>query len=201
MLEPISKNAKLFTETDVALAQKFREAGFGMHKDGELLLSPLEACYLAKIGKAKFTQQPRCGSRSLQSAEEHLGAASPSATQAQAFRPGLLTQGTLVSNIAAQKKHDKIFPFALSVYFLIRQTGRMVAPFEKTTQYFRAYAPGVGRMENRPSQLIYLLPGKSPSSKQLVEQVKIAHLSRLELIIACGDEKEPHFYKLSAFNF
>lgn len=165
MLEPTTKEAKLFTETDVALAQKFREAGFGLHKDGEMLLSPLEAGYLVKIGKAKFTQ------------------------------------GALASFIAAQKKRDKTFPFALSVYFIIRQTGRMVAPFEKTTQYFRAYAPGVGRTENRPSQIICLLPGKAPSTKQLVEQVKLAHLARLELIIACGTEDEPHFYKLSAFNF
>jgi tRNA splicing endonuclease len=165
MLEPTSKEAALFTETDVALAQKFREAGFGLHKDGELLLSSLEAGYLAKISKSRFAA------------------------------------GTLTSFTTAQKKRDKIFPFALSVYFIIRQTGRMVAPFEKTSQYFRAYAPGVGRTENRPSQLVFLLPGKAPSSKQLVEQVKIAHLARLELIIACGTEEEPHFYKLSAFNF
>ena len=165
MLEPTSKDAKLFTETDVALAQKFREAGFGLYKEGAFLLSPLEAGYLVKINKAK------------------------------------LSQGTLASFTTAQKKRDKYFPFALAVYFIVRQTGRMVAPFEKTTQYFRAYAPGVGRTENRPSQLIYLLPGIAPSAKQLVEQVKIAHLARLELIIECGDEKEPHFYKLSAFNF
>lgn len=165
MLEPTSKDAALFTETDAALSQKFREAGFGIFKEGGLLLSPLEAGYLAKIGKAKFAD------------------------------------GTLQSFIGSQKKRDKNFPFALSVYSLVRQTGRMVAPFEKTTEYFRAYAPGVGRIENRPSQLIFLLPGRAPSQKQLVEQVKIAHLARLELIIACGDEKGPHFYKVSAFNF
>ena len=165
MLEPTTKDASAFTETDVSLAQKFREAGFGLQSAADLQLSPLEAGYLVKIGKAKFSQ------------------------------------GTLASFTSAQKKRDKTFPFALAVYFIIRQTGRMVAPFEKTTQYFRAYAPGVGRTENRPSQLICLLPGKAPSEKQLVEQVKIAHLSRLELIIACGTEDEPHFYKLSAFNF
>ena len=165
MLEPTTKDAKLFTETDVALAQKFREAGFGLYKEGGLLFSSLEAGYLAKIGKSRFAS------------------------------------GTISSFIAAQKKQGKEFPFSFAVYFIIRQTGRMVAPFEKTTQYFRAYAPGVGRAENRPSQLVYLLPGKAPSAKQLVEQVKIAHLARLELIIACGTEDEPHFYKLSAFNF
>jgi tRNA splicing endonuclease len=165
MLEQTAGDPALFTETDVALAQKFREAGFGMQSGGELSLSPLEAGYLVKIGKAKFAQ------------------------------------GTLAAFISAQKKHGKSFPFALAVYTIIRQTGRMVSPFEKTTQYFRAYAPGVGRAENRPSQLICLLPGKAPSAKQLVEQVKIAHLARLELIIACGTESEPHFYKLSAFNF
>ncbi len=165
MLEPTTKDAKIYTETDAALAQKFREAGFGLYKGGGLLLSPLEAGYLAKIGKAS------------------------------------LASGTLASFIAAQKKHDKAFPFSFAVYFIIRQTGRMVAPFEKTTQYFRAYAPGVGRTENRPSQLICLMPGIAPSTKQLTEQVKIAHLARLELIIACGAEDEPHFYKLSAFNF
>jgi tRNA splicing endonuclease len=165
MIEPAAKKTNLFTESDAALSGKFREAGFGLSGSGELLLSPLEAGYLVKIGKAKFAA------------------------------------GTLSSFMAAQKKLGKEFPFALEVYFIVRQTGRMVAPFEKTSQYFRAYAPGVGRIENRPSQLIYLLPGKAPSAKQLVEQVKIAHLSRLELIIACGDEKEPHFYKVSAFNF
>ena len=165
MIEPMKKNESFFTETDVGLAGKFREAGFGLSGRGELLLSPLEAGYLVEIGKAKFAS------------------------------------GSLSSFIAGQKKRFKAFPFALAVYRIIRQTGRMIAPFEKTSQYFRAYAPGVGRTENRPSQLIYLLPGKAPSAKQLVEQVKIAHLSRLELIIACGDEKEPHFYKVSAFNF
>jgi tRNA splicing endonuclease len=165
MLEPTTKEANIFTETDVSLAEKFREAGFGMLSAGELLLSPLEAGYLVKIGKAAFSA------------------------------------GTLASFVSAQKKRDKIFPFALAVYFIVRQNGRMVSPFEKTTQYFRAYSPGVGRQENRPSQLVYLLPGKAPSAKQLSDQVKIAHLSRLELIIACGDEKEPHFYKVSSFNF
>jgi tRNA splicing endonuclease len=165
MLKPTTKDATAFIETDASLAQKFREAGFGLHAQGELRLSPLEAGYLVKIGKSRFAE------------------------------------GTLASFISSQKKRDKTFPFALAVYSIIRQTGRMVAPFEKTTQYFRAYAPGVGREENRPSQLIFLLPGKAPSQKQLAEQVKIAHLARLELIIACGDENEPHFYKLSAFNF
>jgi tRNA splicing endonuclease len=165
MLEPIKKGASIFTETDAALAGKFREAGFGMGNGAALRLSPLEAGYIVKIGKSKFAS------------------------------------GTLASFISGQRKKDKEFPFALEVYSAIRQTGRMVAPFEKTSRYFRAYAPGVGRTENRPSQLICLLPGKAPSAKQLVEQVKIAHLSRLDLIIACGDEKEPHFYKVSAFNF
>ena len=45
----------------------------------------------ANWGARELTQQPRCGSRLLQHAEEHPGAASPSTTQAQAFRPGLLT--------------------------------------------------------------------------------------------------------------
>jgi tRNA splicing endonuclease len=165
MLKPASKEATTFTETDSALAQKFREAGFGLRAQGALLLSPLEAGYLAKTGKSRFAED------------------------------------TLSQFTTTQKKRDKNFPFALAVYITIRQTGRMVAPFEKTTQYFRAYAPGVGRTENRPSQLVFLLPGKAPSQKQLSEQVKIAHLARLELIIACGDEREPHFYKLSAFNF
>ncbi|MFA6214845.1 MAG: hypothetical protein WC717_06255 [Candidatus Micrarchaeia archaeon] len=165
MLKPTTASARLFTETDAALAQKFREAGFGLQAKGELALAPLEAGYLAGIGKSQFLA------------------------------------GTLASFIAAQKKKDKLFPFALSVYSTIRKTGRMIAPFEKTAQYFRAYAPGVGRTENRPSQLVCLLPGAAPSAKQLVEQVKIAHLARLELIIACGTEEEPRFYKLSAFNF
>jgi len=102
---------------------------------------------------------------------------------------------------ASQKKSDKLFPFAFAVYSRIRGTGRAVRPYAKETHYFRAYAPGVGREEERPSQLVCLLPGKEPSIKSIVDEVKTAHLARLDLIIACGTEKEIKFYKVSAFNY
>ncbi|VVB99327.1 Uncharacterised protein [uncultured archaeon] len=109
--------------------------------------------------------------------------------------------GTLDSFVAAQKKKDKIFPFALEVYFQIRSTGRMVRPYSKGIKYLRAYAPGVGRLQERPSQLIALLPGSVPSAKTLADEVKVAHLARLDLIIATGTEKEIRYYKISSFNW
>lgn len=109
--------------------------------------------------------------------------------------------GSLAHFAVSQKKKDKLFPFALEAYSLIRSKGRQVRPFMKGIKYLRVYAPGVGREEERPSQLICLLPGKLPSLKSISEEVRVAHLARLDLIIACGTEKEIKFYKISSFNF
>lgn len=109
--------------------------------------------------------------------------------------------GTLEKFLSAQKKKDKDFPFAFAVFSSIRQTGRLARPYMEKTDFFRVYAPGVGRLESRPSQLVCLLPGKVPSAKSLGEQVKVAHLARLDLIIACGTEKEIRYYKISSFNW
>ena len=109
--------------------------------------------------------------------------------------------GTPDSFVSSQKKKDALFPFALCAYSQIRSTGRLLRPFMKGLKYLRVYAPGVGREKDRPSQLLCLLPGKAPSQKSLEEEVKVAHLARLDLIIACGSEKEMKFYKISSFNF
>ncbi|MFA6489710.1 MAG: hypothetical protein WCT52_03425 [Candidatus Micrarchaeia archaeon] len=103
--------------------------------------------------------------------------------------------------IIAQKKEDKLFQFAFAVFSRVRGTGRAVRPYAKETHYFRVYAPGVGREEERPSQMVCLLPGKEPSVASIADEVKTAHLARLDLIIASGNEKEIKFYKVSAFNF
>jgi len=96
---------------------------------------------------------------------------------------------------------SKNFAFASAVYNQIRGTGRIVRPYMKKTAFFRVYDPGVGREEKRPSQLVCLMPGAVPSAKSLAEQIKIAHLARLDLIIASGAPEEIKFYKISSFNF
>jgi hypothetical protein len=55
-----------------------------------------------EVNSSASTQQPRCGSRVVHSAEEHLGAAPPSVPQALAFRPGLLTSGGTASSPFSQ---------------------------------------------------------------------------------------------------
>jgi tRNA splicing endonuclease len=104
---------------------------------------------------------------------------------------------------AAQAKKAKSFPFAFAfaAYSQIRSGGRLVRPYLSHTNFFRVYAPGVGREEGRPSQLLCLLPGKIPPQKSLSEQVKVAHLARLDLVIATGTEKEIKYYKISSFNW
>jgi len=110
---------------------------------------------------------------------------------------------------------SKDFTFASAVYNQIRGTGRIVRHYMKETAFLRVYEPGVGREEKRPSQLVCLMPGATPSAKSLSEQIKIAHLARLDLIIASGTEKEIQrtspavssaepkikYYKISSFNF
>lgn len=109
--------------------------------------------------------------------------------------------GGLGKFLSLQKKKGKGFPFAFSVYFKIRQTGRQLRPFMEKTNCFRVYSPGVGREEERPAQLLCLLPGKTPSAKTLSEEVRLAHLARLDLIIATGTAEGAKFYKISAYNF
>jgi len=161
-----AKNSKgQLSESDAFFAQKFHEAGFGCGQGEELLLHPLEAAYLVRLGKTSFEK------------------------------------GSLQQFVAAQKKKDKLFPFAFAAYSAIRGTGRMARPYAEGLKYLRAYAPGVGREKDRPSQLVCLLPGKVPSAKSISEEVRVAHLARLDLIIACGTEAEMKFYKVSSFNF
>ena len=103
--------------------------------------------------------------------------------------------------LAALKKKGTGFAFALAAYGAIRSTGRLVRPFVRKTTYFRAYAPGVGRTEGRPCQLVCLIPGAEPSTKSISGHVKVAHLLRMDLVIACGTGKEVQFYKVSSMNF
>jgi len=109
--------------------------------------------------------------------------------------------GISKTSFAKKPKTDKNFPFASAVYTQIRGTGRMVRPYMEKTDFFRVYDTGVGREEKRPSQLVCLMPGATPSPKSLSEQIKTAHLARLDLIIACGTEKEIKYYKVSSFNW
>ena len=138
MLAETKKPEGFFTETDPQLAKNFLSAGVGAEQGGKAIFHPLEAAYLAKLGKTSFDKFP--------SADEFA---------------------------ASQAKKVKTFPFAFAfaVYFQIRSGGRVIRPYLSHTNFFRVYAPGVGREEGRPSQLVCLLPGKMPSAKSLSEQV------------------------------
>ncbi|MEM4348593.1 MAG: hypothetical protein QXN37_03420 [Candidatus Anstonellaceae archaeon] len=103
--------------------------------------------------------------------------------------------------IQLQSKKDKKFEFAFAVYSHIRGTGRQVRLFSKGIKYFRVYAAGVGREEERPSHLVCLIPGKAPSLKSLENEIKVAHLARLDLIVAFGTPANLKFYKISSYNF
>jgi tRNA splicing endonuclease len=105
------------------------------------------------------------------------------------------------TSYAKKPASSKSFAFASAVYSQIRGTGRAIRPYMKSGDYFRVYEPGVGREEKRPSQLVALLPGAPPSAASLAKQVKVAHLARLDLIIACGTEKEIKYYKISSYNW
>jgi len=166
MLAETKKPKGFFTETGLQLAKDFLSAGIGFEEGGRIVFHPLEAAYLAKLGKTSFEKFASAG----------------------AF-------------VAAQAKKDKHFPFAFAVYLQIRSGGRLVRPYLQHTNFFRVYAPGVGREGERPSQLLCLLPGKVPSPKTLQEKVKVAHLARLDLIIATGMEKDVRYYKISSFNW
>jgi tRNA splicing endonuclease len=108
---------------------------------------------------------------------------------------------TLEKFLSENQKKDKNFRFTFMVYAMVRGGGRILVPAGDTLHYFRVYAPGVGRPENRPSQLLRIMPGDKVSPKSIGEEIEIAHRERLELIVAVGTESAPKFYKISAFNF
>jgi tRNA splicing endonuclease len=165
LIEAKPSSGAQYFETDPLLCQKFLEAGFGAMEGGKLALSALEACFLAKIGKADFSK------------------------------------GGIEGAVSRQSRKDKEFEFAFAVYFAIRGTGRLVLPAKGAKGYFRVFAPGVGRAEERPSLLLRLLPGKKPTADVLKNEVRLAHLERLDLVVATGTAAEPKFHKISAFNF
>jgi hypothetical protein len=174
---------ELFIETDAALSQKFSEAGFGRQDGESLLISPLEAAYLVNLKKTNFPGN---------------SPASESKNPNAKAKPG---KATLEEFIAAQQKKNENFRFAFAVYAIIRGSGRILVPAGDAKDYFRVYAPGVGRPENRPSQLLRLMPSEKVSLKSIKDEIEIAHRERLELIVAVGEVSEPKFYKISAYNF
>jgi tRNA splicing endonuclease len=111
------------------------------------------------------------------------------------------SKSTFEKFLSDSAKKDKDFKFTFMVYAMIRGSGRIIVPTGGSSDYFRVYAPGVGRPENRPSQLLRLMPGGKISPKSISEEIEIAHRERLELIVAVGTETAPKFYKISAFNF
>jgi hypothetical protein len=106
---------------------------------------------------------------------------------------------TLTSFISAQKKSSELFPFTFAVYCSVRSLGRQALPYLKGMKYLRVYATGVGRNDERPAQLVCMMPG--PLAGNLEEEIRVAHLARLDLIVAYGDEKEPKFCKVSSYKF
>jgi tRNA splicing endonuclease len=85
-----------------------------------------------------------------------------------------------------------------NIYYALRSGGRVVRFFEESPLHWRVYERGVGREQERPQMLLYIVPPDwSVDIQALEQQMQLARLLRLELAIAFVKEGKPQMLKIS----
>ncbi len=84
------------------------------------------------------------------------------------------------------------------IYRAIRGGGRVVRFSAGTPLYWRVYERGVGREQERPQMLLYVVPPEwSVSLSALEQQMQLARLLRLDLGLAFVRDSRPQLMKIS----
>ncbi len=84
------------------------------------------------------------------------------------------------------------------IYRSIRGGGRVVRFSAGTPLYWRVYERGVGREQERPQMLLYVVPPEwSVSLSALEQQMQLARLLRLDLGLAFVRDSRPQLMKIS----
>ena len=152
------------------------QSGFGKKIGEGLVLHPLEAAYLCSLNLLEIS----AGKKKLKCAD-------------------------IVKKMKAQNgpKGEKL-PSPEEQYLIfeqLRSGGRVVRFNSHSPHYWRVYARGVGREQERAQILLRLAsPAWKATLSSLDLEISVARQLRMELVIAFVQKKQPAFVKINKFN-
>jgi len=152
------------------------QSGFGKNIDNKVILHPLEAAYLLSFGIIDVSH-----SKKKLDVDQIL----------KLFKPVRLKPAIKLPSAKDQ----------YCIYSLLRSSGRIVRFNTHSPHYWRVYARGVGREQERAQILLRLVESKwGVSLKSLDAQICVARQLRMELVLAFMDVKSPSFVKINKFS-
>ncbi len=152
------------------------QSGFGKSFESEVILHPLETAYLLSFGLTEVYENKK-----KMSIDQILKTFKTKAPKSIGKLPSANEQFILYSNL--------------------RSAGRIVRFNTHSVQYWRVYARGVGREQERAQILLRLVDSKwGVSVKSLNMQIAVARQLRMELVLAFIEDKTPSFVKVNKFN-
>jgi len=158
-------------------APSLLQSGFGKNSQDGVILHPLEAAYLCELSLLEIND-----SKKKMNVSEIL----------KKFK-------TTSSSKSAGKLPNAKEQFEL--YSQLRSGGRMVRFNLHSPQYWRVYAKGVGREQERAQVLLRLITSDWKSSVvSLNREISVARQLRMELVLAFMEKGQPAFVKVNKFN-
>ncbi|MFH0927075.1 MAG: hypothetical protein V1822_00675 [Candidatus Micrarchaeota archaeon] len=167
-------NGKFIAGEEEALS--LMQAGFGKKAGDEVILHPLEAAYLRSIDLLEAAE----GAKKLDAAQ-------------------------IVKKMKAQNgpKGEKLPTPSeqFAIFSQLRSGGRVVRFNSHSPHYWRVYARGVGREQERAQILLRLVAGEWKASISSLElEIAVARQLREELVLAFVQKGQPSFVKVNKFN-
>ena len=148
------------------------QSGFGKKMGSKFILHPLEAAYISDIGFAKIVDKKK--------------------------------EMNCSQIIKSQKagRGQILFKDQYLIYKHIRLGGRIIRFSSHSPQYWRVYARGVGREQERPQMLLRLADSRWKTSlSSLGRELAVARMLRLELVLAYVEHGMPQWIKLGKHSF
>ncbi|MFA5108023.1 MAG: hypothetical protein WC492_00615 [Candidatus Micrarchaeia archaeon] len=155
-------------------ANSLLQSGFGRRAGEEVLLYPLEAAYLQELSLLQITISGK-----------------------QAKQKDILS-------LLKPKKLESKLPSAqeqFEIYSVLRGAGRLVRFSPHSPHYWRVYARGIGREQERAQILIRLVCADWKTSLSSLElELCVARQLRMELVFAFIQKGNVQFVKMSKFS-
>lgn len=152
------------------------QSGFGKKAGEDVVLHPLEAAYLCDLDLLEVSE----GKKKMKPAD---------IVKKFKFRT---PKG--IGKLPTASEQFEIFS-------QLRSGGRMVRFNSHSPHYWRVYARGVGREQERAQILLRLMSKDwSASIESLNREISVARQLRMELVFAFYEKKQPSFVKVNKFN-
>lgn len=156
-------------------AESALKSGFGRKNGDELLLHPLEAAYMLNLSLIEIKRVKK------------------NLSIAEVLSQFKIKTGKGISKLPSAKEQFEI-------YSQIRSGGRIIRFNSHSPQYWRVYARGVGREQERAQVLLRLMtPSWETSIESLNREISVARQLRMELVLAFFEKGAPAFVKVNKF--